>query len=58
VAEFFVERDFGGVQTYSGLVGAIWTVGDKLALDVGVREASVGGQDVSEVRAGFTWVIP
>jgi hypothetical protein len=58
VVELFVERDFGGVQTYSGLVGAIWAVNQKLALDAAMREAIVGGQNVSELRAGFTWVIP
>ncbi len=59
VAELFVERDFGlGIQTYSGLVGAIWVVGPKLALDVAIREASIGGQGVSEVRSGFSWAIP
>jgi hypothetical protein len=59
VAELFVERDFGlGIQTYSGLVGAIWTVSPKLALDVALREASIAGQAVREVRAGFSWGIP
>jgi hypothetical protein len=38
--------------------GAIWTVNHKLALDGAMREALVGGQNVSEIRAGFTWVIP
>ncbi len=58
VVELFVERDFGGVQTYSALAGAIWTATPKLALDAAMREASVGGQNLSEIRAGFTWVIP
>jgi len=58
VAEFFLEHEFGGAQTYSGLVGAIWTVNAKVAVDAAMREALVGGQNVSEIRAGFTWVIP
>jgi hypothetical protein len=59
VVEVFVERDFElGIQTISGLVGAIWRVHPKLALDVALREASIGGQGVSEVRAGFSWAIP
>jgi hypothetical protein len=58
VVELFIERDFGGAQTYSGLVGAIWTVDSKLALDAAMREALIGGQNVSEIRTGFTWVIP
>jgi hypothetical protein len=58
VAEFFVEHDFGGVQTYSGLVGAIWQMSEKLALDVAVRGALISGQNVSEVRAGFSLAVP
>jgi hypothetical protein len=58
VAEVFVEHDFGGIQTYSGLVGAIWRASEKLAFDVAIREAVVSGQNVSEVRAGFSWAIP
>jgi hypothetical protein len=59
VVEVFTERDFGlGVQTYSGLVGAIWSVTPKLALDVALREALIGTDAVSEVRAGFSWGMP
>ncbi len=59
VAELFVEHDFRGVQTYSGLVGAIWQVSGKLAVDVAVRRASISGQnDVSELRAGFSLAVP
>jgi hypothetical protein len=59
VVELFTERDFGlGIQTYSALVGAIWSVNPKLALDVAFREASIATQAVSEVRAGFSWAIP
>jgi hypothetical protein len=54
VAELFVERDFGGVQTYSLLAGAIWQVAENLALDVAVRDAIINGQNVSELRAGFS----
>ena len=58
VAEFFVEHTFGGAQTYSALVGGIWQVSEKLALDVALREALISGQSASEVRAGFAWAIP
>lgn len=58
VAEVFVEHDFGGIQTYSGLVGAIWRVGEKLALDAAIREAVIAGKNVSEVRAGFSLAVP
>jgi hypothetical protein len=36
-------------QTFSGLVGAIWQVNDKLAFDAAVRYASVDGRPVSEL---------
>ena len=58
VAEFFVEREFDVETTYSGLVGAIWTVQDALALDLGVRAASIAGEQAEEVRLGLTWAIP
>jgi hypothetical protein len=58
VAELFLEHDFAGIQTYSGLVGAIWRVSEKLDLDAAFREALIGGQNVSELRAGFSWAIP
>ena len=58
VAELFVEHVFGGVQTYSGLVGAIWQVSERLALDVAVREASIAGQHVGELRSGFSLAVP
>jgi hypothetical protein len=58
VAEFFVEHDFGGMQTYSGLAGAIWQVSEKLALDVAVRGALISQQPVGELRAGFSLAVP
>jgi hypothetical protein len=58
VAEVFVEHDFGGAQTYSGLVGVIWRVREKLSLDAAFREALIAGQKVSEVRTGFSLAIP
>jgi hypothetical protein len=58
VAELFVERDFGGVQTYSLLAGAIWRVAENLALDAALREAVIGGENVSELRAGFSLGLP
>ncbi|HUK61470.1 MAG TPA: hypothetical protein VLV50_19720 [Stellaceae bacterium] len=58
VAEIFGERDFGGVDTRSLLIGAIWQVRDTLAFDAGLRGARVGGNTVGEVRAGFTFAFP
>jgi hypothetical protein len=54
VAELFTERDFGGVQTYSLLAGAVWQVDEHLALDLAARGAVVNGQTVNELRAGFS----
>jgi hypothetical protein len=58
VAEVFVEHDFGGIQTYSGLAGLIWRVREKLSVDVAVRGAIIEQQKVSEVRTGFSLVLP
>jgi hypothetical protein len=58
VGEFFVEHEWvANVTTLSGLLGAIWRTTDGLDLDAGVREARVGGQWATEVRAGLTWTL-
>jgi hypothetical protein len=45
-------------QTFSGLVGAIWQVNDKLSFDAAVRCASVDGRPVGELRLGMTFGFP
>jgi hypothetical protein len=57
VAELFVEREFDVETTYSGLVGAIWTLRDSFSLDLAGRVASIDGHDAEEVRLGFTWAV-
>jgi hypothetical protein len=55
VSEWFVEHEFvANITTFSGLVGGIWRARDGLDFDMGLREASVGGQRASEVRLGLT----
>ena len=58
VAEVFYEDDVGSAQTYSALVGLIWQVREDLSFDVAVREASVNGRAVNELRAGLTFAFP
>jgi hypothetical protein len=58
VAEFFYEREFGQEETISGLVGLIWQVNDKLAVDAAFRHALTNGHSVNEVRAGLTFAVP
>jgi hypothetical protein len=58
VTELFVEREFNVIQSESALVGAIWTLRESFALDVGLRGALLGDQDAAEVRLGLTWAIP
>jgi hypothetical protein len=58
VCEIFFSRDFGGDDTQSVLVGAIWTAKESFALDVGVRGARIGEERAAELRLGFTWAIP
>jgi hypothetical protein len=55
VAELFYERDFGGAETGSLLVGAIWQVRDNVAFDVGLRGGWINDQPLREVRAGVTF---
>lgn len=55
VAELFYERDFGGSETGSALVGAIWQVRDNVALDLGLRAGWIDDQPLREVRAGVTF---
>src|SRR6266851_4754140 len=55
VAEVFCEREWGVARTVSGLVGAIWQVSDKLAVDIALRDARVNGHTVNELRAGVTF---
>jgi hypothetical protein len=58
VSEWYVEHEFiAGTTTFSGLVGAIWRAHDGLDLDMGLREASVGGDRATEIRLGLTWTI-
>jgi hypothetical protein len=58
VAEFFYEDDVGSAQTVSALVGLIWQVSEDLSFDVAVREASLNGRAVNELRAGLTFAFP
>jgi hypothetical protein len=58
VAEFFYDKDFAADQTASGLVGAIWTVSDALAFDVGLRGAWEASDYAVEARLGLTWAVP
>ena len=58
VAEVFYEREFGQEQTISGLVGLIWQVSDKLAVDAAFRHALTNGHPVNEARAGVTFAVP
>lgn len=55
VLEIFTERDAGGSRMNSALVGLIWRSKENLSFDVGVRAARSNDQNISEVRAGFTW---
>jgi hypothetical protein len=59
VTELYVERELvTGEMTWSALVGAIWRAREGLDFDVGLREAVVGDDPVSEIRLGLTWALP
>lgn len=55
VAEIFTDQAKGSARVTSGLVGAIWRVRDGLSLDVGLRSAKAGDDQLREVRLGLTW---
>jgi len=58
VAELFGERVFGGPDTRSLLIGAIWQPSDTLAFDAALRGARVGSRTAGEIRAGLTFAFP
>ena len=58
VAEVFYEKDFGLEETFSGLVGLIWKVSDKLSFDVAYRHALTNRHSGDEVRVGLTFAVP
>lgn len=55
VAEVLYERDFGGIETGSALIGAIWRIRENVSIDVGLRGGRVNDQPLREVRAGMTF---
>ncbi|MBS2027697.1 MAG: hypothetical protein JST54_07340 [Deltaproteobacteria bacterium] len=54
VSEFWFEH-VGAQNTGSGLLGAIFSLRENLTVDVAVRTARSDGQDLLELRAGFTF---
>ena len=58
VAEILRDQDFGVGTTTSGLLGAIWQVSDRFAIDGGLRHGRTGGRRLDEIRAGLTLSFP
>ena len=54
-AEFVYDHEFGNVEKISLLAGLIWQASDKLAFDLGVRQARINSRPETEVRAGLTF---
>jgi hypothetical protein len=58
VTELYLEREFVTREmTWSMLFGAIWRAREGLDFDIGLREARVGQDAVSEIRLGLTWTL-
>jgi hypothetical protein len=55
VAEVFREHETDTAHTTSVLIGAIWRARDRLAFDVGLREANRMDHYAHELRAGLTY---
>jgi hypothetical protein len=58
VMEIYSDTVVNQTQTYSALIGAIWTVNDKLSFDMALRYALVNGREVNEIRFGLTFGFP
>jgi hypothetical protein len=57
VGEVFFEGEGSEAPVKSGLLGAIWRINDKLALDTAVRLASAAGSTEFELRVGLTFAV-
>jgi len=53
--EFVYDHEFGNIEKMSFLAGLIWQASDKLAFDLGVRQARINSRPETEVRAGLTF---
>jgi hypothetical protein len=58
VAELAYDREAGRRKTSSALVGAIWQIGDNIALDFGVRQGRTNNLGITEIHAGLTYALP
>lgn len=58
VFETFFVRDSAGHATNSALAGLLYSVSDRLTLDIALRKGRSDGSNVTEIRAGFTWYAP
>jgi hypothetical protein len=58
VVELYWEREFHQSETWSALLGALWTFREWLVFDIGLRAARYNGTPEEEVRAGLTLTIP
>jgi hypothetical protein len=57
-AEFVYDHEFGNMERISLLAGLIWQASDKLAFDLGVRQARINSRPETELRAGLTFSFP
>ena len=57
VAEVNYTREFSTDEETSVLLGAIWKIHDKLALDLGFRHAWVNSRPDEQIRAGLTFAL-
>jgi hypothetical protein len=55
VVELTHEHTAGEPTSRGALVGAIWNVGEELAIDAGLRRVRSDGAHITEARFGLTW---
>jgi hypothetical protein len=55
VAEFVYQRNFGVDEEWGVLAGAIWKLGEHMALDLALRHGETARRFDYQVRAGITF---
>lgn len=56
VLETSLMRESTGAHIESILVGLLWPLRENLGFDIAVRKARDQGANITELRAGFTWI--
>jgi hypothetical protein len=53
VAEVTYDHTFSETEEFGLLAGAIWQASNKLAFDIGIKQARINSKPETEIRAGL-----